>query len=353
MILHKSSFRLTLIAGALLASVGCGGVRCQTDSFLRYHAKTDSFRCLQVYLDLRSEDAKELDQLKSLWDRRARLIINPLEPDIFGVTLFERKTRHELEPASVRFGGVESLLATSVDLDMITIVPGEFFLNDQRHLCFFQQAEIPGPVVDKLLEELSAWIASEISKKTLAMMREGAAQGQERMNWDDVRADLAVELFPQSKTRPPERMKGKLLPLDINSLVRLIKTRDIKSVQLSRSGSILKLFVPLSEHDAGEAIATVQFLRRNAGERMRAGKEVGLTPRFLDVMIPTVVQGEGLLISIEMTQWVKVCQGISGAPLSRAETRTCLSTVGEMEERGAQINRKFDFKRLLRKYEGR
>jgi hypothetical protein len=320
---------------------------------MRYDAQTESFRCLQVYLDLRTEDAKELDHLKSLWDRRDRLIINPLEPDIFGVTLFERKTKHELQPVSMRFGGVDSMISTSVDLDAIAILPGEFFLNEQRHLCFFQRAEIPGRVVDKLLEELSAWIASETSKRTLALMRDGAARGEERTNWDDVRADLAVELFPQTNTKPPARTKGKLLPFDIDSLVKLIKTRNVKPVHVSRTGSILKLFIPLSEHDASEALATVQFLRRTADERVKAGKDVGITPKFLDVMTASVVRGEGLLMSVDMLQWVNVCQGISAVPLSADETKTCLATVGEMEGRGAQVNRSFDITRLLKEYGGR
>jgi hypothetical protein len=348
--LHRPALSVILIAGAALAATGCSGIRCETYSFMRFNAQADSFRCMQLYLNLRTGEKEELDHIQSIWDRRARLIINPLDPDIFGVTLFDRTGKHELQSFAMSRPGDGTLMATRADLDSVTILPGEFFLNEQLHLCFYQQVEIPGKVVDAFLEEISPLLAAEISKGTLGMMREGAARGQERATWDDMRADLAVQLFPHSGTEDPGRTKNKLIPLDISSIANLIKTSGTRPVQLSRTGSVLKLFLPLSERDATEIITTVAFLRRTAADRIMAGKAVGLTPKYLDAVSSAVIEGEGILISIDMIQWVKAGHGEFDAIVSKQDARVCISTVAAMQQRGTQINRTFTIKPLLAEY---
>ena len=350
MTLHKFPLNIILIAGAALAASGCSGINCETYSFMRYNAKADSFRCMQLYLNLRTEEKSELDHLKSTWDRRAQLIINPLDPDILGVTLFDRLGKHELQSFAMRFPGDGTTALTKADLDSITILPGEFFLNEQLHLCFYQQVEVPGKVLDTFLEEISLALAAQISKGTLEMMREGAAQGRKRMTWDDLRADLAEQLFPHSETKDPGRTNNKLIPLDIGSIVRLIKTRWTRPVQLTRTGSVLKLFLPLSEHDTREAIATVEFLRRTAADRNVADKSVGQALKYLGELSLAEIEGEGLLISIDMIRWVKAGHGKFDAVLPKQDAEVCISTVAAIERRGAQVNRTFTIKRLLTEY---
>jgi hypothetical protein len=351
--LHRSSLSIILMAGAALAASGCSGIRCETYSFLRYNPQADSFRCMQLYLNLRTEEAKELDHLKSIWDRRARLIINPLDPDIFGVTLFERTGKHDLQSFAMRYPGDGTTVPTKADLDSITILPGEFFLNDQVHLCFYQQVEIPGKVVDAFLEEISLLLAAEISKGTLELMREGAAQGKNRASWDDLRADLALLLFPHSETKDPGYTKNKLLPLDIGSIAKLIKTSGTRPVQLTRKGSVLKLFLPLSERDARETITTIEFLRRTAADRIMADKSVGQALEYLGALSPGVIEGEGILISIDMIQWVKAGHEKLDAVQSQQDARACISTVAAIEQRGAQVNRTLSIKPLLTEYGAR
>ena len=350
MTLHRPSFIILLFAAAALAASGCSGIRCETYSLIRFNAPADSFRCLQRYLNLRTGEKAELDHLQTVWDRRARLIINPLDPGILGVTLYERLAKHELQSFAMSRAGEGIPLPTEVDLDSITILPGEFFLNEQGHLCFYQQMEIPGKVVDGFLEEISLSLTAEISKGTLGLMRDGAAQGRERANWDDVRADLAFQLFPHEETMDPGHTNNKLLPLDISSIVRLIKTRGTRPVKLSRTGSVLELFVPLSGRDARETIATVEFLRRTAADRVLAGKAVGQTPKYLGAIQPAVIEGEGILISIDLIKWAKSGQWELGAALPRQDAEACLSTVAAMQQRGAQINRTVAIKRLLTEF---
>ena len=179
-------------------------------------------------------------------------------------------------------------------------------------------------------------------------MREGAAQGQSDLG--DVRADLAVQLFPNSEKENPGHTNNKLLPLDIRSIAKLIKTRGTRPVQLSRTGSVLKLFLPLSERDARETIATVEFLRRTAVDRFMAGKAVGQTPKYLDAMSPAMIEGEGILVSIDMIQWAKAGHGQLDAILPKQDAHACISTVTAMQQRGAHINRTFTIKPLLTEY---
>ena len=91
MTLHRPSLSILLIAGAALAASGCAGIRCETYSFMRYNAQADSFRCMQLYHNLRTEEKAELDHLKSICDR-ARLIINPLDGYLWRDALRHRES---------------------------------------------------------------------------------------------------------------------------------------------------------------------------------------------------------------------------------------------------------------------
>lgn len=348
------SRRFTLLLG-IAAFVCSGCIECDVLSFLKYDEKTDAFRGMQVFANIRTKDAQELDHLKSLWDRRETLIINPLDFNIFGVTVYERTGRHAFRRFNFNSPGSELSGKTPIDLEPIKIIPGEFYLNKHLHLCFYQQIAMPGKTVDELVSifnpDFSSWLAMIGFQSLLHDIVQGRKEGAQPLTWEKFRSEIVEILFPDDPTKAKSLsdIHGFGL-LEVRSLLRLMSAGVFRSERILRTRQNLCVIVPLSDKDCREVMETIDYVRRTVALRSKAGLNVGEVPPFLEALEARHTQGMGLEVSVNLVKWVRATRQHLDSVTPKDRLTTCISTVAEMYNRGARVNRTFSIEPILAEY---
>lgn len=264
------------VAALCLACGGC--VKAKVLNFARYNKAADSFSLVQVYANIATKDERELKHLAMLWRHKDNLILNPISARLqfYTPTIFERLGKHSykrlaLGAAVERDQKGPETLTTSADLDSIEVTPGEFFLNESKNLCYYQQAVIPGKTVDAVMQDFVPVVADQLFQFAEREIKASATFGSKQLSWNDLR-ELIADSLAEKETKPiGELVRG---PFEIESLRRLSKAGADKTVQFTRKANAFTLVLPLSPRDTDEAIATMNLAKKIVAERLKAGKSV-------------------------------------------------------------------------------
>ncbi|MDY0169050.1 MAG: hypothetical protein RBS80_21085 [Thermoguttaceae bacterium] len=407
-----SRIRLWLSAAACLPFCGCIGG--EIVSYTRYDESSDSFSFLELYVNIETDKAAELDHIARLYERRDTLIITgfPHFKLFSSPRLLERHGKHSYSslPLAEAMTGEPERLTTAVDLDSIEIMPGEFFLNEHRNLSYYHQVVIPGKAVDAAMREQVPQIAAELAKLAREQRRLAAKAGSRKLTWDEVRRELRQGLGHDEAKPEEEKGNGQtllpldaasfcvlaatdednavsnaggtdvltmmiplpledrlkrlgadgnqedgqeLLPLDSTSLHRLIMAGVDKWVQFTRKGDSFTLLVPLSERDCVEALETIELVRKLTADRLAAGKDV--EEELADVLEAVEVrhvEGSGLQVTFHGTKfWERTTRRRKSMPAPKADKEAVYrSTVAGIRERGIEVNGTDLFPTILRRF---
>jgi hypothetical protein len=348
-----------LLATVCLAFGGC--IKGRVLTYATYNKAADSFSFLEVYANIATKEAGELKHITTLWRRKDNLIIDPIGSQfrfLTAPTIFERHGKHGYSRISLAdaLKKEPEPSTTSVDLDTIQVVPGEFFLNEHKNLCYFHQIVIPGATVDALMRERAPVIAEELAKIAEEDIKNAGKKGWTKMSWDDVR-NAILESVGEKKPKPAdEKAKGPtLLPLEMASLRLMIKAGADKSVPFTRKADVFTLVLPLSPRDTDEAIATVELARQIVAKRQKAGKTVD--KHIVGLLDATnVFRGEapGLSVTVQLGKLAKLVnadQATMPTPEKDAgqEHRT---TIAFLEGQGIEVNKTDQFPIVLKRFLG-
>ena len=401
-----------LFAAAFLPLCGCIGGEIM--SYTRYDKAADSFSRLELYVNIETDKADELDHIAKLYNRRDRLVINVVpEFKLFSSpVLLERHGKHGFSewPVASAVEREPERRTTAVDLDSIEVMPGEFFLNEYGNLCYYHQAVIPGTAVDAAMQERIPRIAAELVKLAKEQRQLAAKMKSRKLSWNQVRqyvreslqqdaangddkkedgqgllpldstlfclateaivdglapdahaADVASLPAPVPRENNVRRPKGdedqedgqELLPLDATSLRLLARAADDNLVQFTREADVFRLLVPLSKHDCMEAIQTVELARKVIAERLKAGKPV--ERELVDVLKAVElhhVEGSGLRVTVHGTAfWKLAARRQESMPKPTPDKEaTYHGTVAEIRTRGIEVSETNLFPTVLRRF---
>ncbi|MFO0797139.1 MAG: hypothetical protein U0804_06645 [Gemmataceae bacterium] len=348
---------VAVVVWATLPLAGC--VEADVQSYARYQPDDDSFRCLQVYSNLYATQARDLDHLVSLWERRAHVIINPADPAIFGVTAFERKGRSRF--AAVSLGQPkptpDQVLTTRADLDTIRVRSGRFFLNEHRNLCYYQECVVPGKTLDAVLEDLRPEVADLLTRYAEDQSKDADNVTVRWLTWDEVRQQLRDQAAgrPAPRPAPNEPARRSELRLDADSLRLLKKAGADRSVKLTRVRDVFSVVVPLSKRDAEEALATANVLREaltaEVGKHKGSPEERKHLLDALDGVTVRHVQGAGVEVSVNAVRAITAVR-LLGGERSPVEPKRAgyQATVASVQGRGVAIDKTFTVDPLIAEY---
>jgi hypothetical protein len=341
----------------LLICAGCieGHVR----TFLKYESNDDSFRCLQTFSNINASGA-DVDHLESLWQRRESIILNPFQINLFGMTAIERKGRYQYSVISLGSSSATppEVTTTSVDLDTIRLIPGEFYLNEHRNLCYHHQVVVPGKTADAILRELTPQLAKAIAEMAESQLQLVGKDKVRKQTWDEVRKLILKDMFSDEVEKPtetPETEKPEvgewMAPWEVASLRMLAKAPTDKSLKIDRAREIFTIVVPLSKRDCNEVMATADFMRDVVAERLKAGKKVeeGI-PEFLESFNLKHLAETGLEITIDFKKLAKTVRSEDKSEPTEKLKLAYKSTVASIQGRGVPINRRFSIEDLLGEY---
>jgi hypothetical protein len=411
-IMCTSKMRHWLLAAICLPLCGCIGG--EVVSYTRYDKAADSFARLDVYVNIETDTADELDHIAKLYKRRDRLVINVVpEFTLFSLpVLLERHGKHHYSewPVGSAVKEEPERRTTAIDLNSIKVIPGEFFLNEYGNLCYYHQAVIPGRAVDAAMRERIPQIAAELARLAKEQRQLAAKMNSRKLSWNQVRQYIRESLeqdaangddkqqdgqgllpldstlfcmatetsaeglapdahaanvaslptpFPREhNVRRPKREAREedgqeLLPLDATSLRLLARTADDNLVQFTREADVFRLLVPLSEYDCREAVQTVELARKVIADRQKAGKPVERElVDILKVVELRHVEGSGLRVTVHGTAfWKLAARRQESMPKPHPDKKaTYHSTVAEIRSRGIEVNETDLFPTILRRF---
>ncbi len=354
--MFTSKTRHWLFAAVCLPLCGCIGG--EVVSYTRYDKTADSFARLELYANIETNKADELDHIAKLYKRRDRLLINVVpEFKLFSSpVLLERHGKHRCSewPVGSAVEEEPERRTTAIDLDSIEVMPGEFFLNEYGNLCYYHQAVIPGKAVDAALRERVPQIAAELAKLAKEQIELAAKEDTRKLTWNDVR-EAMLESLGEREPKPDADKAGgpEMLPLDATSLRLLARAADDHLVQFTRKADVFRLLVPLSEHDCMQAIQTVELAREVIAERQKAGKPV--QQELVDALKAVEVhhvENAGLRVTVQGTALWKLaaCRQESMPKPNPDKKATYHSTVVEIRSRGIEVNETDLFPTVLRHF---
>jgi hypothetical protein len=289
---------------------------------VRYDSSTDSFKHLQLYTDLHSSHVldlrhlgdpaaarqKDLQHLADLWSRRKDTITNPIEVRLFsfsGPTVYERTGKHTYRawPTERAPNKPPKEERTPIDLDSIFILPGQFFLTEDKRLACYHQVIVPGKTVDQLLQHVARpqliERLAQAPKHEVAMARKPNAR---RLTWSETRKQLAGELLCEkpAKNNPKEKPQETFGPFDNVTLNLWSSPTAEESVKLWRVRDRFTARIPLSPNDSSEAVATINFLKQEIAQH--AEKELQPLGRILVELVQVrEIKGVGIEITLNLT----------------------------------------------------
>jgi hypothetical protein len=282
-----------------LAIISLGLTGCLEDdatAIVRYQARADRFGVLTVYEHFRSGGpdagknlARETASLEELWRGRDRIV--PIEPSIFGGPVYiELSADHK-----ARANAADDPDAVKISWDQIKIVPGKMFRDANGALAYYHETWIPGAVVDQWIQlgELRMAKSAELADAVAAERKRrdaGGARGSWKTLGEKARAaqaDWLAGLGGANTRVTNDPIIGVELigSLDNESLAALEAVVEKGRFQITRSGQVVTLRLPLSASDAKamEALLTeikAAFMQFAAEMKAEDEPEVALRRRL-------------------------------------------------------------------------
>jgi hypothetical protein len=351
----RNGRRHVLIVVACLALIA-GCIDAKRSSFLRYDKQTDTFSLIDVWVNIATKEESELDHIASMWQRRDNLITaHPLEFALFASpTIYERKGKHSYTvfPIATKPEKEPEAVTTPVDLDTIRVIPGSFFLNEQRNLCYYHEVVVPGSTIDALLRETSPVLAEWLAQFAESQIQAAGKPDAQKPTWNDMRESMLESLGEKPPKPAEEGKKGeKLAPFEPASLRLLIKAGVDRSVPLSREGEVFTLVVPLSKRDCDEIVATVDLARQVVADRLKTGKKVEKgVAEFLEAVEVSHVAGSGLQVKVNVSKLLNLGGSDINALPDPEKKLLYLTTAAAVQGRGVEVIKTNPLPELLKRY---
>ena len=180
----------------LLAASCCGCLKGDIFEFIAYDPSTDTFRYLQLDLNICGDTPAELTYLAELWDKREQVIVHP---DIFRLWSLPALLRIDASHYKViNLGQADAtnnpVLETSIPLDTIKVQPGKFFLTQDKTLAYYHEVTISGKVVDQALAAFNKQLFGPALVEAIDKELKRRAAGGKSTSWTEVREQLIKEL---------------------------------------------------------------------------------------------------------------------------------------------------------------
>jgi hypothetical protein len=265
---RTTAFRLGAGALCLLAALSAGCVSAKKTLSARYGAADDSFHVLTVYAHIRSAEASDHDWLAQLWKDRERLIFPAAWIAIFDEPACLRISDHEYQQIGLGRRGKTppATERTTLPLDKITIVPGEFFLSPEKTLCYYHRLRVPGEVVDAILALENKSLAEGIAQGGTNELARRKKAGKTK-SWKEARQQVVAAILqinkPADTAKPPKEKAASegdadnpLMVLDETSLGLLRGLADDGPRICWREKGVFHTALSLSAPDCREAKAT-------------------------------------------------------------------------------------------------
>jgi hypothetical protein len=342
------------LALACLAGAGC--VEGEVRTFLAYDRGTDSFKCLEVYTNLSAVDKKDHDHLAALYAKRGTIITNPIDIHIFGRTAYERKGKHSYQAISLGQPQTKEpeTRKTKVDLSMIRVIPGEFYLNTHGNLSYYHQVVVPGKTIDALLVEVKPLVAkglAELAEEQIKLATKGKAR---KLTWDELRKELVAEIRKDKAKAAPKKKEEELLPFEEESLRLLKKAGEDGSVVLGRTGDDFRIVVPLTKKDSEEVVTTAALARKTIAGVVKKGgaADKGVLELLAGVRLRQV-EG-GVEVTASFTKLAKALRSFEGLNLNPApdpkKAKGYQALLAAMQGGGIKINKEGPPRALIEAY---
>jgi len=377
----KSRLALTVIA-LLLA---CGCLNGDKTLSITYDAAKDQFSLLVVYQRIRSNDnsspgqgnqanqpTPDLRHLSALYANRDHLIFGVGFPfKLFSDSAVLRLSSHTACSVDLGNGGDATAFQTTVPLDQIHIVPGEFFLRGPGNLCYAHEIILPGSVLDAVLAEQSPQFNDALFGDLAKKMREELdlrRQGLPRVGWDQFTPESitrtldgmdqpaqpqAAQQPQQEANQPPE--PDLRIPLETDSIRDFLAALDAHTLKIERKGSRIYERFDLTPSDVDGAVAFYAFFRQavqtKAAELAKDHPNLAEPLRDVNFLTATNVYPAGprtLEISTDIIQ----LQGVSPRPTDAldAPDADCQRTAREVEK-SLGINKTLTIEQIQRDFD--
>jgi hypothetical protein len=349
----KPAVRLAVTAMMVL-TVTCnfGCVKGDTSYSVRYDEKEDSFRVLFVFCQIRGHDAKELDWIATLFERRGNLIPTRFmeflslfdEPAYLRVS---NSTAQRLDLSEPPNQAVPTK-TTTVPLDTIKITPGQFFLGPDGGLCYDHALAIPGKAVDAFLAEHCERMC-DVAMEAVPMEIRRRKDGGKRKSWDDFRESQIQLAAPNAiaEGTPPQLLEC----LEDESLRVLLAAAASRKIMIQRQKANLTVSVPLTEMDARQAaVAAEVFLEPYHSTRDGAAKGEGELDFFKSVKAQP--EKDKVVFSGRLPAYLTINQGdLAGAHKLDAKEQVHLkNTVASMRGRGLPVNSQMTLRKRVEQF---
>lgn len=353
--------QLLLAAACPTLLVGCMDGKVLT--FHKYDESSDSFAFMEVYANIAARGDRDVDHIAELWQRRNDLIVDVIPKiELFGSeTILERRGKHGyvVTPLGQTPNQEPEVLTTAVDLDQIQVMPGAFFLNEHKSLCYYHQVVIPGSTFDAAMGEITPKIAeyfAEFAQDAQEKINRVRKDGSKPITWSDIRESIVASFDePVEKPAKIETAQTKAGPLDAESLQLLIAAGADGSAKFTRDANTFTLVVPLSRRDCDEAIATIDLLRETVAERQKTGKKVDDGAWVaLDAIAARHVEGSGLCVTVDLGEvWQIAARESQPMPAPNpVMAHAYQTTVASIQARGIEVNDKDLFPMILEQFNG-
>ncbi len=186
----------------LLAASCCGCLKGNVFEFIAYDPSTDTFRYLQLDLNICGDTSADLSYVAELWDKREQVIVHP---DIFRLWSLPALLRVDAGHYKViNLGQADAtnnpVLETSIPLDTIKVQPGKFFLTKDKTLAYYHEVTVGGKVVDEALAAFNKQLFGPSLVKAIDKELKRRAAGGKSLSWAEVREQLIKSFESEKKT---------------------------------------------------------------------------------------------------------------------------------------------------------
>jgi hypothetical protein len=183
----------------LVAASCCGCLKGDIFEFIAYDPGTDSFRYLQLELNICGDTSDDLSYLAELWDKREQVIVHP---DIFRLWSLPALLRIDASHyKAINLGQADAtnnpVLEASIPLDTIKIQPGKFFLTKDKTLAYYHEVTVGGKVLDEALGAINKQLFGPALVEAIDKELKRRAAGGKSASWAEIREQLIRDLESQ------------------------------------------------------------------------------------------------------------------------------------------------------------
>jgi hypothetical protein len=271
----------------VLALSCCGCLKGDIFEFVTYDQPTDTFRYMQLELNIGSDASADLTHLAELWSERDQIIMYPEVFRLFDLSAILRIDAGHYRVINLGAASAANnpTLETSIPLDTIMVQPGKFFLTKDNTLAYFHEVTASGKVVDAALAARNKEIFGPSLVEAIDSEIKRRADGGKYGSWDEFRRQIAQGFDANKKNGAGNQPDGKAapapgnspkdqnqggVPLDNASLALLRKAIAAGELAVRRHGAEFELSVPLSRDDCRELKTTIDLWTNGVAEQLKA-----------------------------------------------------------------------------------